>query len=229
MIDLINRIFQSAELEEKPNSDFKIYVLKEQKNYWVIAHYDGDSINNVLNDQIELFIKTKELVQEPTFDKNVNLLILNKVPKLEDVKLDHLLNIEENPYHFKKSILYYTDEELKSLNAEIGESNALTTIETLILKDEIFEQHKTSFDANSFESLIYRIAIKIPFIKMRISQTNNLKSLEEINRKSVGHNPLNEILEQDFFMLNDEDFIAMTNETIFEKLKAILPNEDKQN
>ena len=30
-------------------------------------------------------------------------------------------------------------------------------------------------------------------------------------------------------MLNDEDFSAMTYETILEKLKAILPNEDQQN
>lgn len=229
MIDLINRIFQAAEHEEKPNIDFKIYVLKEQKNYWVIAQYDGDEINNVLDDQIELFVKTKELVLESTFDKNVNLLILNKVSKLEDVKFDNLLHIEENPYHFKKSILYYTNEELKNLNVSIGESNVLTTIEKLILKDEIFEQHKTNFDANSFESLIYRIAIKIPFIKIRIAHTNNLKSLEEINKKSIGNNPLDEILEQNFFMLNEEDFSTMTNETIFEKLEAILPNEDQQN
>lgn len=229
MINLINSIFQAAELEEKPNTDFKIYVFKEQKNYWVIAQYDGDNINKVLNDQIELFVKTKELVQESTFDKNVNLLILNKVPKLEDVKFDNLLQIEENPYHFKKSILYYTDKELKNLNAAIGESNVLTAIESLILKDEIFEQHKTNFDANSFESLIYRITIKIPFIKIGITQTNNLKSLEELNKKSVGNNPLDEILEQDFFMLNEEDFSTMTNETILEKLKAILPNEDQQN
>ena len=229
MIDLINRIFQAAELEEKTNPDFKIYVLKVQKNYWVIAQYDGDNINNVLNDQIELFVKTKDIVKESTFDKNVNLLILNKVSKLEDVKFDNLLHIEENPYHFKKSILYYTDEELKNLNAAIGKSNALTAIETLILKDEIFEQHKKNFDANSFESLIYRITIKIPFIKIRITQTNNLKSLEEINKKTVGNNPLNEILEQDFFMIDEEDFNAMTNETILEKLKTILPNENQQN
>ncbi|WBV56355.1 ABC-three component system middle component 1 [Chryseobacterium sp. PTM-20240506] len=229
MIDLINSIFQAAELEEKPNTNFKTYVLKERKNYWVIVQYDGDNINNVLNDQIELFVKTKELVQESAFDKNANLLILNRVPKLEDVKFDNLLQIEENPYHFKKNILYYTDEELKNLNFAIGDSNALTAIEALILKDEIFEQHKKNFDANSFESLIYRIAIKIPFIKIGITQTNNLKSLEEINKRSIGNNPLNEILEQDFFMLNDEDFSAMTNEIILEKLKAILPNEDQQN
>lgn len=227
MINLINRVFQAVELEEKANTDFKIYVLKEHKNYWVIAQYDGDNINNVLNDQIDLFVKTKELVQEPTFDKNVNLLILNKVSKLEDVKFDNLLHIEENPYHFKKSILYYTDEELKNLNAAIGESNVLTFIETLILKNEIFEQHKTNFDANPFESLIYRIAIKIPFIKIGITQTNNLKSLEDRNKTSIGNNPLNEILEQDFFTLNDDDFSAMTDETILDKLKTILTNEDQ--
>lgn len=229
MIDLINRIFLAAELEEKPNTDFQIYILKEKKNYWLIAQYDGDDINNVLDDQIELFVKTKEFVKQPTFDKNVNLLILNKVLKLEDVKFDNLLHIEEDPYHFKKSILYYTDEEQKNLNSAIGESNVLTAIEALILKDEIFEQHKTNFDANLFESLVYRIAIKIPFVKIRITQTNNLKSLEEINKKSVGNSRLDEILEQDFFILNDDDFSLITNETILEKLKAILPNEDQQN
>ncbi|MDP3562813.1 MAG: hypothetical protein Q8R83_11625 [Legionellaceae bacterium] len=229
MIDLINRIFQAAELQEKPNTDFKIFVLKEKKNYWIISQYDGDNINNVLNEQIELFVKTKEIVQEPTFDKNVNLLILNKVPKPEDVQFDILLQIEENPYHFKKSVLYYTDEELKNLDLSIGQSNVLTAIETLILNDEIFEQHKTNFDTNLFESLIYRIAIKIPFIKIRITETNNLKSLEEINKKSIGDNRLNEILEQDLFLLSDEDFSAMANETIIEKLKATLPNEDQQN
>lgn len=229
MINIINKIFVEAGLEEKPYADFKIYILKEQKNFWVIVQCDGDKINNVLNEQIELFVKTKEIVQDPTFDKNVNLLVLNKVSKLDDVKLDDLLQIEENPYHFKKSVMYYTKEELKNLTSAIDESNVLTSIESLILKEEIFEQHKTNFDANSFESLVYRMAIKIPFLKIRISQTNNLKSLEEINKKSVGNNPLDEILEQDFFTLGDEDFSKMTNETILEKLKAILPNEDQQN
>lgn len=227
MINLIDKIFVEAGLEEKSNSDFKIYVLKDQKNYWVVADYDGDNINNVLNEQIELFVKTKETIQEATFDKNVNLLILNKVQNIDDVRFDTLLQIEENPYHFKKSVLYYTDDEVKNLNSTIGESNALASIEALILKEEIFEKHKESFDTNSFESLVYRMAIKIPFIKIKISQTNNLTSLEEINKQSVGSNQLDEILEQDFFTLSDEDFSALTNETILEKLKPILPNEDQ--
>lgn len=229
MIDLISKIFESAGIEKKSNTDFNVYILKLQKNYWVVITYDGYKINNVLNDQIEIFVKVKGLIQEPTFDKNVNLLILNKVETLGEVNFDNLLQIEDNPYHFKKSILYYTAEELANLNAKIGESDILPAIESLILKDQIFEKHKTDFDANSFESLLYRMVIKIPIIKIKITQTNNLKSLEEINKKSVGENLLDEILEQDFFNLNDEDFSSMTTETILEKLKPILPNEAQQN
>ena len=229
MIDLISKIFESTGIEKKSNTDFNVFILKEQKNYWVVSTYDGDKINNVLNDQIEIFVKAKELIQEPTFDKNVNLLILNKVEKLGEVNFDNLLQIEENPYHFKKNILYYTAEELANLNAKIGESDTLPAIEALILKDQIFEKHKTDFDANSFESLLYRMVIKIPIIKIKIPQTNNLKSLEEINKQLIGENLLDEILEQDFFDLNDEDFSSMTTETILEKLKPILPNENQQN
>lgn len=227
MINLISRIFEEAGLEEKANTDFKIYALKEQQNYWVIVQYDD--LDKIISEQIELFVKAKEIIQEPTFDKNANLLVLNRVEAISNIKSENLLQIEENPYHFKKSILYYTEEELKNLSDTIGDSIALPTIESLILTDTIFEKHKMHFDANDFESLVYRMAIKIPFIKINITQTNNLKSLEEINKKSVENNQLNDLLEQNFFSLSDEDFSAMTDEAILEKLKSVLPDENQQN
>ncbi|PVD50143.1 hypothetical protein DC498_21245 [Terrimonas sp.] len=227
MINLISRIFEEAGLEEKANTDFKIYALKEQQNYWVIVQYDD--LDKIISEQIELFVKAKEIIQEPTFDKNANLLVLNKVDAISNIKPESLLQIEENPYHFKKSILYYTEVELKNLSDTIGDSIALPTIESLILTDTIFEKHKMYFDANDFESLVYRMAIKIPFIKIKITQTNNLKSLEEINKKSVENNQLNDLLEQNFFSLSDEDFSAMTDEAILEKLKSVLPDENQQN
>lgn len=227
MINLISRIFEEAGLEEKANTDFKIYALKEQQNYWVIVQYDD--LDKIIGEQIELFVKAKEVIQEPTFDKNANLLVINKVDSIPNINPESLLRIEENPYHFKKNILYYTEEELKNLSDAIGDSMVLSSIESLILTDKIFEQHKMNFDANSFESLVYRIAIKIPFIKIKITQTNNLKSLEDINKKSVDNNQLNDLLEQFFFSLSDEDFSAMTEEVILEKLKSILPDENQQN
>jgi len=225
MINLISRIFEEAGLDEKEGAEFKIFALREQQNYWVVVQYTG-VVENVIDEQVELFVKAKEIIKKPTFDKNSNLLILNKVDKISNIKPESLLQIEENPYHFKKSILYYTEDELNNLNNKIGDSPVLSSIESLILADQVFSQHKTNFDANTFESLVYRMAIKIPFIKIRVTQTNNLKSLEEINQKAVGRNPLNDLLEQNFFSLADEDFNAMTEEVILEKLKKISPDEN---
>jgi len=225
MINLISRIFDEAGLEEKACAEFKIYALKEQQNYWIILERD-DVVESIIDEQVELFVKAKEIIQKPTFDKNANLLILNKVAAISDIKTDSFLQIEENPYHFKKSILYYTEDELNNLTKKIGDSPTLSSIQSLILEDKVFSRHKISFDANDFESLVYRIAIKIPFIKIRITQTNNLKSLEEINQKSVGSNSLNDLLEQNFLALDDEEFNAMTEEVILEKLKTKLPDEN---
>ncbi|MBR9774378.1 MAG: hypothetical protein GYB55_04965 [Cytophagales bacterium] len=227
MINLISRIFEEAGLEEKANADFKIFALKEQQNYWLIVHYDD--IDKVISEQIELFVKAKEIIQDPAFDKNANLLVLNRVEAISDIKSESLLQIEENPYHFKKSVLYYTEEELKNLGDAIGDSPEHNTIESLLLTEKIFEQHKLHFDANAFESLLYRMAIKIPFIKIKITQTNNLKSLEEINKKSVKNNEFNDLLEQKFFSLSDENFSDMAEDAIFKIFKTVLPDENQQN
>lgn len=228
MINLISKIFEETGLEEKGNADFKLYTLKEQQNYWVIVQCDDD-VNKVVEQQIDLFVMAKEIIQAPSFDKNANLLVLNKVKTISNIKLESLLQTEENPYHFKKSILYYTEEELKNLSDAIGDLPVLSTIESMILTEKIFEQHKLHFDANALESLVYRMAIKIPFININITQTNNLKSLEEINKNSVGNNRFNDLLEQYFFMLSDEDFSSITEEDIVKKLKTVLSDENQQN
>lgn len=226
MINLISKIFEEAGLEEKGNAEFKVYALKEQQNYWVIVQYEDD-VDKVIDQQIDFFVKAKEIIQNSAFDKNANLLVLNKVKKISTIKSESLLQTEENPYHFKKSILYYTEDELKNLIDVIGDSPALSVIESMILTEKIFEQHKLHFDANNLESLLYRMAIKIPFIKINITQTNNLKSLEEINKKSVENNQLNDLIEESFFKLSDENFSSITEEDILKKLKTILPDENQ--
>lgn len=228
MINLISKIFEEAGLEEKGNSEIKIYALREQQNYWVIVQYDDD-VDKVIAQQIDLFVQAKEIIQNPAFDKNANLLVLNKVKTISSIKSESLLQAEENPYHFKKSILYYTEDELKNLSDAIGDLPALSTIESMILTENTFEQHKVHFDDNKLESLLYRMAIKIPFIRINITQTNNLKSLEEINKKSLENNKFNDLLERSFFTLSDEEFTILTDEDILKKLKTVSPDENQQN
>jgi hypothetical protein len=226
MDNIINKIFEEKDHKEQEVSDFKIFSLRGHYNYWIIIN--RDDLSSILEEQIDLFLKAKEIVGQAQFDKNANLLILNKVTSIDAINKDHLLQIEEDLFHFKKSIIYYTEEELVKLKEVIDLSNVTRSIESMLLDENVFEQHKTRFDANEYQSLLYRIAHKIPFLRINIKQSNNLDSLEEINKKAIRENALNDLLERDFFTITDDDLTALTDEAILEKLKAILPNEDKQ-
>lgn len=225
MIEIVSKLFEENNYEEKHSSDIKIFSLKDKYNYWAIVN--RDVLNQIQEEQIDLFIKAKEIINQPQFDKNANLLILNKVGKIEEVNKDYLLQVEEDPFHFKKCIIYYTDEEQVKLKEAIGHSEVATCIESMLLKDEVFTAHKQSFDDNDYQSLLYRIAHKIPFIKINITQVDNLSSLEEINKNTVGENALNNLLESDFYTLSNDDFIKLSSEDILDRLKKIIPNENQ--
>jgi hypothetical protein len=224
MINIINDVFVARNHEKLANHELNIFALMGQYNYWVIIC--RDSIDNIQEEQIDLFIKAKEIVNKPQFDKNANLLILYKVAKIEEINRDISLQIEEDPFQFKKSVIYYTTEELSSLVQTIGERDVVTFIESAMLEEEVFTKHKSAFDNNKFESLLYRITHKIPFVKINIARTNNLESLEAINRAAVGESILNDTLESDLFLVSNEELNAMSSEDVLEKLKTIIQNEN---
>lgn len=225
MIDIVRKIFEERNHEEIQSSDFKIFSLKEKYNYWVVI--SRNNLNEIKEEQISLFLKAKELINQPQFDKNANLLVLYNIPNIEDVDKGAILQIEEDAFHFKKSVIYYTNKELNKLSEVLGASNITTSIEALLLKEETFVKHKSAFDANEYQSLLFRIAHKIPFIKINIAQVNNLESLEEINKNAIGENSLNDILEKELFHLTSNELSAISSENLLEKLKTILPDENQ--
>ena len=225
MIEIISKLFEERSYEEKYSSDIKIFSLREKYNYWVVVSLD--ILNQIRDEQIGLFIRAKEIINQPQFDKNANLLILNKVENLKEVNKDYILQVEEDPFHFKKCIIYYTNEEQVKLKEAIGNSPITEFIESMILRDDVFTAHKHFFDTNEFQSLLYRIAHKMPFIKINITQVDNLSTLEETNKNAVGENTLHNLLESDFYNLSNDDFLKLSSEDIFEKLKNILPNENQ--
>lgn len=224
MINIISKIFKERNHEEIESSDFKIFSLKEKHNYWVVI--SRNNLTKIKEEQTIIFLKAKEVINQPQFDKNANLLVLYNISNTEDANKDAILQTEEDPFHFKKSVIYYTTEELNKLSELIGTSDITSAIETLILKEEVFTKHKSAFDANEYQSLLYRIVHKIPFIQINIAQVNNLESLEEINKNAIGQNSLNDILEKELFVLTSEELAVITNENLLEKLKTILPDEN---
>lgn len=224
MDNIITNLFLSSDHELVSTSDSRLFRLTNKNNYWLVIK--RDLLSGIIDEQTNLFLEAKEIIGERQFDKNANLLILYRVDDLRAINKDELLQIEEDLYHFKKSIIYYTNDEIEHLNAKINQTSVRTNIESLILEDEVFEQHKLKYDDNEFESLLYRLAHKLPFLKINVNQVNNLTSLDEINKKIVGDNKLNEILEKDIFTLTDLSFQALQDDELLDKLKTQNSNEN---
>ncbi|MBC7535584.1 MAG: hypothetical protein H7258_07830 [Ferruginibacter sp.] len=224
MDKIISTIFLESNHDSREADGFHLFSLKEQANYWVVI--TRQSLADVLEEQVDLFLKAKGILGEARFDKNANLLILYPVQAIDKVDRDKMLQVEEDLYHFKKSVIYYTESERDNLLPKINGPSMIKNLETLILREDIFKKHKEEFDSNMYESLLYRLAHKIPFIKINVGQANNLESLEEMNKGAISENKLNEILENGFFNISETDFNGMSPEKIMEKIKTALPNEN---
>lgn len=227
MNDIITKIFQKSNHTQYETDGFSLFSLPDQSNFWVVI--ERENLLGLLDEQVSLFLKSKEIINNPRFDKNANLLVINKVDVLENLDKQLLLKIEEDLYHFKKSVIYYTDLEFEKLKAKLAEENLLQDLETKILDEKIFEKHKESFDNNDFESLLYRLAHKLPFVKINVKQVNNLESLEDLNSKSITDNELNDVLERELFLLSDERLANMKDDELLKKLKPVKSNENQQN
>jgi hypothetical protein len=103
------------------------------------------------------------LVASPAFSKNTDLIVLLKLNNLAQYKNleEKIFLIEENPYHFKKYVLYYTEDELNFITGK----GYLDIKETLNDHGE-FINYKNSPLKPCIYNLVARVFIKIPFLIM---------------------------------------------------------------
>lgn len=130
MDNIITELFTSSNHELIVSEKFRFFKLIDKYNYWLVI--ERDNLSEVINEQIDFFLEAKELIGERQFDKNANLLILHKVENLEQANKDTILEIEEDLYHFKKSIIYYTQDELEGLESRVSQFDLRINIESLI-------------------------------------------------------------------------------------------------
>ncbi|MDM1507728.1 hypothetical protein HX079_18425, partial [Myroides odoratimimus] len=177
-------------------------------SYWIII--ESNNLNNIIENQADYFEKSKEKINDEWFDKNVNLLILHQIEDFENIQ-NIVLTIEENPYLFKKQVLLYKGHEIEKLKniIESESTNIKNFIENKILDESIFKVHKENINNNNYESLLYRLVHKIPFIKLNIQRKDNLGVLTDNNIQKIRSNSfesLNSYIEQNFFN-RDLEFI----------------------
>ena len=108
MKTIINSIFSQLGLinTELEIGSFYSFDDINKISYWLII--ETDNLINVIENQVNYFEEAKKIINNEWFDKNVNLLILHRVENFENFQ-SLVLEIEEDPYLFKKQIVLYND------------------------------------------------------------------------------------------------------------------------
>lgn len=203
MIDIVSALFYHHGFAQQEITNGYFYTRESIEDYWVVIKED---VNTLLGKQSDYFEKCKKLCLEPNLDKNLSMLVLwetdGKVER-EEFKRNKM-SLEEDPYYFKKYVIGYAKNELADLKQKIGKDDAVTFIENNIISKEMFDKYKEEPFVKEWYSLMYRIAIKIPFLNINIEKSQGLQSLFNQNDEAL-----------------KKDNILEFNNIIFAKLKDL--------
>lgn len=234
MIDLIKNIFTDYGYRntELGFPNLTLYEgSSEREEYWLVAKIDSET--DVVQEQQNFFDKCASHIDNPALEKNTSLLIVWETSgylPLESLK-KKIMQIEEDAYFFKKYVLHYAPQQKEALQHALGEENSLKEfLSEKIIDQEIFKRYKNEKIENShtmtWESLIYRMAIKIPFISIKIESKNDLGSLEKDNQEVINKEGTQIIeLNEKLFSLEGRDFLFDTDtspENLLHALKGDL-------
>lgn len=181
MLNRINRLFDACGFSSQDVDNYKLFSANEsdgKTSFWlVIQESDLDSL---LEKQPTLLSDCKEVCHHPSLEKNLSMLVLwdtGGKSTLSEMKRK-VMRVEENPYYFKKYVLYFSPKEFESLNKAMKGINFYDFLKGQVPSQETFSEYKGNpVCQDCWQPLIYRIAMKLPFIGIDIDVSEGLKSL----------------------------------------------------
>ena len=217
MHNKLESIFQNNNFVTVVNKQ-AIKILKRKDNnkfeYFVIVELTD--LNNVIKEkQLDYLKVLKTTIKDKEVDKNSTLLICFKnesLPLRADV-YKKILEIEEDPYYFRKLILPYTQQQLEQIRD-------ISNFDSIIKEPRKFEEFKKECKSqkltNSLYEIVSQLYIKLPFFKLpTISETKNIV-LDEY-RSSLKVNERNVLLFLENIKLDD----IKDNEEFFYKFEEL--------
>ncbi len=186
----------NGKLFSKPNNSM-------QKDFWIVI--EENDLNSIVSRQVDILHECKTKQSSNELDKNASLLVIwNTGGELDLLEMKkQIMPIEENPYYFKKHILYFSPSELESLKDEIENIEINEFFISHITNEETFKQYKNNPLQGSWRELFYRIIIKLPFIKVDIDTSSDIESLQQsiisklsLNNDHTLHDLNNQVFEQ---------------------------------
>lgn len=226
MDKLIVEIFKSFQFElMNDNLDNKniSFIVVNQKNtkkeYFLITFFDN--LDEVLEIQKEIHTRlrknNKNLKLSSDWEKNTTMLIFyktNAIP-METASYRNILEIEENPYFFKKQILSYTDNQVELYRSEQGAVKHKEFLEEYVNNIEKYEKFKKSNKdlSENVYALVANLHIKLPFVSLKIIK----KQKQNLINDFENHLTENERAYYDF--INQLEFIDEDSYKVMKDLK----------
>lgn len=139
---------------KKENGELRRYII----TYKIEQLEDATVINELVINNTPT-----ELLEAPAFAKNTDLIIIFQLDKLSNYKQyeKNIFDIEENAYHFKKYVLYYSNEENQLVSGKKFEN-----IKAVLSDHEEFSIYKADPPRPSLYNMAARMFIKLPFLEM---------------------------------------------------------------
>ncbi|MDH2295171.1 ABC-three component system middle component 1 [Cobetia sp. 1AS1] len=221
MNNIIQEIFNSNEFEHHPIGALDLYyhTNSDKTSYWLVTYQKPDDISR---EQAVWLSKCKKEIKDTALEKNINLLIVWKVDVLSTHTSKVIHHLEEDKFFFKKHVLPYTIDEINDLNKEINATDLRTLLEDKLLSSDTFKAYKDQHLSSGWESLLYRIAIKVPFLKIEHTSKLDMASLEKNITNRIQRSRIKEDLKKLEHLLEQENFDNLVNSKNPDELVKVL-------
>ncbi len=188
MIRMINELFESYNYIANNVSD-DLYLATDESSaktvFWLVIQ--ESDLGSLVDKQSELFDACKQVNKNSALDKNISMLVLWETGGDLDIgeMKKKIMMVEEDPYFFKKHVLYFSSEEYDSLKTAMGEESLHNFLQKNIALQDVFVKYKENPLSQGWQPLLYRIAIKMPFVDFNIGFSDGLASLFENNEERI--------------------------------------------
>lgn len=160
MNKFIIELFKQFNYEEVGGADDISFIKhKDYADFWIIANA-VDAFK--LEDQETIAEKAKTTIfeQHKEAEKNTSLLVLLEVNQISEDILNTIIEIENDPFYFKKYVLAYTPKSSKETIGKFSPEN----FSPMLMQPQNFKALKDEVEVSDPYHLLYSIAHKLPFL-----------------------------------------------------------------
>lgn len=192
-----NRLVQVEKQCENIGGSGRLYVqhTTEVIQYLLVIEISKEDLLNskkfLSEGQMDIYHTLQGSVHEATFDKNVSLLLCLEYKENDDFEKinQYILRIEEDPYCFKKLVLFYTRHEIETISS-ILESEKCSIWNLIQSK---FEKYKLIDVEDEKTNFISKLCIKLPFIPITFSDNQEFNNIQSKIQMRIKEKNLEEI------------------------------------